>query len=270
TTFDGGTGFSPKVSTLFKILFILPLIGLIFQLLAICDLFIFFDDSVSNPVLEKVPAFDNILVVGSHVVYASEGINLFFPLMAAMKKPEQILRCPVGIATLATFGLVVCGAGANKMYSTSYFIFLRTPTTTLGKVVKIFADVSIFFTYPLQLNATYQYIVDELDMANKGPLLTVGLAMMNPLHFHYFMAILGSLCLTVLTFIVPGLIPFCSKNYGRKKRKAIVAGDAFLLSIATLIGGTTTNAIDWSRAKLRDILLKASSFRLKQNFLNFC
>lgn len=72
--------------------------------------------------------------------------------------------------------------------------------------------------------------------------------MMNPLHFHYFMGVLGALCLTVLTFIVPGMIPFCTENYGRNKWMAIVALDAFMLGIATLIAGTTTNAVDWSRA----------------------
>uniref|UniRef100_A0A1A9VDJ0 Amino acid transporter transmembrane domain-containing protein n=1 Tax=Glossina austeni TaxID=7395 RepID=A0A1A9VDJ0_GLOAU len=242
---------------------ILALIGLIFQLLAICIGFVYlFDDSASYPMRVELPTINDILVVESYIIYASEGINLFFPLMAAMEKPDQLLGCPsllcAGIITLAAFGLVVCGAGANKMYSTAYFIFLMTPTTTLGVVVKIFAAIGISFTYPLQLEAAYRYIAGELDILDKGllkyftraflVLLTAGLAMMNPLHFHHFMGVLGALCLTVLTFIVPALIPFCTKNYGRRMWMALVALDAFMLGIATLIVGTTTNAIDWSRA----------------------
>lgn len=114
---------------------ILALIGLIFQLLAICIGFVyFFDDSVSYPMSVELPTINDVFVAESYLIYASEGINLFFPLMAAMKKPDQLLGCPsllcAGIITLAAFGLLVCGAGANKMYSTAYFIFLMTPTTT--------------------------------------------------------------------------------------------------------------------------------------------
>ncbi|KAI9577622.1 hypothetical protein GQX74_013316 [Glossina fuscipes] len=106
-----------------------------------------------------------------YVIYASEGINLFFPIIAATEKTDRALVSSTlvcaGMKTLAVFALLVGGAGASKIYSTDFFIFLGTPTTTLGQISKIFAAIGIFFTYPLQLNAAYHYIVDELHIDNK-------------------------------------------------------------------------------------------------------
>uniref|UniRef100_A0A1B0AKD3 Amino acid transporter transmembrane domain-containing protein n=1 Tax=Glossina palpalis gambiensis TaxID=67801 RepID=A0A1B0AKD3_9MUSC len=154
----------------------------------------------------------------------------------------------------------------------------------LGQISKIFAAIGIFFTYPLQLNAAYHYIVDELHIDNKDlikyglrvllmieltrndsmpkyaplickkrekmglTLLTLVIAMISPFHFQYIMGLLGSLCLSVLTLIVPGLTTFCTKNYGKKYWMGIVAVIALIEGIITFIGSTGKNIIEWSCA----------------------
>uniref|UniRef100_A0A1A9ZYH9 Uncharacterized protein n=1 Tax=Glossina pallidipes TaxID=7398 RepID=A0A1A9ZYH9_GLOPL len=65
-----------------------------------------------------------------YVIYAGEGINLFFPIIAAMKKPKKVLGCPsllcAGMITLAAFALVLSGAGltpfCTKNYGTVYWM----------------------------------------------------------------------------------------------------------------------------------------------------
>lgn len=76
--------------------------------------------------------------------------------------------------------------------------------------------------------------------------------MLTPFHFHYFMGFLGSSCLSVLIFMVPGLIPFCTKNYGTVYWMGIVAVIALLEAITAFIGGTVMNIIEWSRANYSD------------------
>ncbi|KAI9577604.1 hypothetical protein GQX74_013298 [Glossina fuscipes] len=125
-----------------------------------------------------------------------------------------------------------------------------------GQVVKIFAALGILCTYPLQLNAAYYYIVDVLDIDKKDlikyglrillVLLTLVLAMINPFHFEYIMGLLGSLCLSVLTLIVPGLTPFCTKNYGNVYWMGIVAVIALLTGITAFIAGTAQIIINWT------------------------
>lgn len=115
-------------------MYIIALIGLIFQVLAIFIGFVYLFDDTAKRTYGDEFAYTNLLLYDSYVIYAGEGINLFFPIIAAVKKPMNVVGCPsllcAGMITLAAFALVVSGAGACKMYSIAFFIFLGTPSTT--------------------------------------------------------------------------------------------------------------------------------------------
>uniref|UniRef100_A0A1B0B1P0 Amino acid transporter transmembrane domain-containing protein n=1 Tax=Glossina palpalis gambiensis TaxID=67801 RepID=A0A1B0B1P0_9MUSC len=232
-------------------------------------------------------------------IYAGEGINLIFPLLAAMKEPDKFLGCPsllcCGMITAATVGITLGAAGGRRF----------------EKVLKLLAALSLICTYPMQLDAAYHYIADELDIDNKkaaryglrallviignelfdsnrnknhyttdelakgtapnrqdnhkvhdrlenyfiidmlatdkkeatqyslctlGAVVTIAFAMIPSVYLIYFMGIIGSLCLSFLVLIVPGFIPFCTKNYGKIYWMAIVGALAIIIGILIFFG----------------------------------
>uniref|UniRef100_A0A1A9W0Y4 Amino acid transporter transmembrane domain-containing protein n=1 Tax=Glossina brevipalpis TaxID=37001 RepID=A0A1A9W0Y4_9MUSC len=233
----GGQDSEESVASL--AMYIVALVGLIFQVVAIAiGLFYLLDNRSSSQTFDV--GLEGILWVGGFIVYASEGINLVFPLMAAMKNPDKFLGCPsllcAGMITLAAFAVVLVMAGSYSTYNVVFFIFLGTPTSTLGQAVKICAAAGIFCTYPIQLNVAYHFIV-----------LTILFALMSPPHIQYFMGVIGSLCLSFLTFIMPGLIPFCTKNYGKAYWMAVVAVLAFVRGAMLLLSWLNIS-LKWTQA----------------------
>lgn len=82
---------------------------------------------------------------------------------------------------------------------------------------------------------------------------TVPFALIPDVYLIYFMGIIGSLCLSFLALIVPGLIPFCTKNYGKIYWMAILGVLAIIIGILIFFGGTLTMAIEWHDYDSRSI-----------------
>uniref|UniRef100_A0A1A9ZLZ3 Amino acid transporter transmembrane domain-containing protein n=1 Tax=Glossina pallidipes TaxID=7398 RepID=A0A1A9ZLZ3_GLOPL len=61
-----------------------------------------------------------------------------------------------------------------------------------------------------------------LGLCTSPRVVTIAFALIPDVYLIYFMGIIGSLCLSLLVLIVPGLIPFCTKNYGKIYWMAIV------------------------------------------------
>lgn len=114
-------------------LYILALIGLICQVLALILGFIHLSDNVIQSNRDD-SRWGNVYWAASIIIYIGEGINLVFPLVAAMKKPDTFLGCPsflcVGMITLAACTLLVAILSAHQIFYTVIFILFLPKTTS--------------------------------------------------------------------------------------------------------------------------------------------
>uniref|UniRef100_A0A1A9WN94 Amino acid transporter transmembrane domain-containing protein n=1 Tax=Glossina brevipalpis TaxID=37001 RepID=A0A1A9WN94_9MUSC len=244
-------------------LYVLALIGLICQILAITLGLIHLSNESTSGEQHKATDWINVYWADSIIIYAGEGINLLFPLMAAMKNPDHFLGCPsllcAGMIILAAFAFSVTIASADKeIYSITSILFLPKTNAVLCQIVKILAAASIFCTYPIQLDAAYRFILEQMNKEEKNVIkygvrallviLSSGFVfLIHPDRMIFFMGIIGALCLSILMYIVPGLIPFCTKNYGKLKWMAIIGVFAILEGVAVLIAGIIKNSIACSQ-----------------------
>uniref|UniRef100_A0A1B0B1P2 Uncharacterized protein n=1 Tax=Glossina palpalis gambiensis TaxID=67801 RepID=A0A1B0B1P2_9MUSC len=79
--------------------------------------------------------------------------------------------------------------------------------------------VTLICTYPIQLDAAYNYIANALEINKKTWIQYV--------------------------LIIPGLVPFCTKSYGKWYWKAVVGALAFGIGILLFVGGTIKNVVTW-------------------------
>uniref|UniRef100_A0A1A9ZV64 Amino acid transporter transmembrane domain-containing protein n=1 Tax=Glossina pallidipes TaxID=7398 RepID=A0A1A9ZV64_GLOPL len=122
-----------------------------------------------------------------------------------------------------------------------------------GQIIKILAAASLLCTYPIQLEAAYRCAVEQLKKEEKDAikygvrallvvLSSIFVFFVHPDRMIFFMGIIGSICLTFLMYIVPGLVPFCTENYGKLYWMGIVGILAMLTGTVIFIGGILENS----------------------------
>lgn len=104
-------------------LYIVAVIGIICQLLVIMLAlgYVFEHNTVSKfGLLNKKQDISTIFISQSIATYAGEGINLIFPLLAAMKEPDKFIGCPsllcCGVITVKLVAITFAAAGGQKSH----------------------------------------------------------------------------------------------------------------------------------------------------------
>uniref|UniRef100_A0A1B0C0W9 Uncharacterized protein n=1 Tax=Glossina palpalis gambiensis TaxID=67801 RepID=A0A1B0C0W9_9MUSC len=138
---------------------------------------------------------------------------------------QVVLQCenpgPIfGLITLAEYTLIVAIASAYKIvYSVTFILFLPKTSSACKSIMRV-------------CQASYRCAVEQLNREEKDvikygvrALLVVSpvqsyfpaylFYLIRPGRIIFFMGIIGTICLSFLTYTGPGLVPFCTENYGK-------------------------------------------------------
>ncbi|KAF4652059.1 hypothetical protein FOL46_009931 [Perkinsus olseni] len=158
-------------------------------------------------------------------VFSFEGIGLVLPIQQSMKEPDKLPHLLKIIMICITSGFIIFGVTCYISYGpdTKSMITFNLPVHKLTSFLRLFYCLGIFFTYPIMMFPVFQLVEHKWQrffaaqeeggrrhqMVFRACLVVVtgliALMGMNVPNFGLYLSLIGSVCCTLLAFILPAL-----------------------------------------------------------------
>jgi len=192
-------------------------------------------------------------------VFSFEGVGMLLPIHHVMQEPDQLPRllriamCFIG-SLMISFGLVCYIAYGDK---TDAMITVNFPASKLTSFVRLFYALGVLFTYPIMMFPVFNLLEGafpfmttgtqhQQDMKRFGFRFIVvnisGIIAVSIPHFGLFLGLVGSVCCTLLSFILPSLFHYLRP--GKPTGNGLTLSDKF--DIFMIIFGIFGGAISFS------------------------
>lgn len=190
-------------------------------------------------------------------VFSFEGVGMLLPIHHVMQEPDELPRLLRTAMIFLTFLFVSFGCVCLLAYGdeTDAMITANFRASKITSFVRLFYALGVLFTYPIMMFPVFTLLEGALktmkmgtqnqqDLKRFGFRFTVvsisGIISVSIPHFGLFLGLVGSVCCTLLSYILPSLFHFCRP--GKPSSEGFTRSDAFDIGmiIFGLVGGAVS------------------------------